>query len=389
MEIVNYMKIAWLCPYDMTKEVRGGAERHIINLKDEIVKNTDVELHIVYCTNKKNMTVQKEADNITLHPIDSSSLPMTIKGILIDDFKIMKTVKKIDPDIIHAQMIGAPYGLAASLLSKKYPTIVTVHTMTFQMKNKKRSLKGIIHDVIWEALEKWETKRIHAFIAVANNLEIELKRMKADNITVIQNGVEKKWFDMDTTPVPGRIICVGRFQKIKGQDHLLRAIHQVKSQGIEIELHLIGGIFDHKYYNSLKVMIDELNISKNVEFLVDINDDELEKEYGESSIFVLPSREESHPIALLEAMASGKPVIATGVGGVPQMLTTGREGYIIEYGDSDILAKHLQTLLNDDTLRKSMGENGRDTVSKNRWNEISDKTYQLYLNTLNNFKNTR
>lgn len=379
------MKIAWLCPYDMTKNIRGGAERHIFNLKEEMAAIPGIEMHIVFTTTHKGETPRKEADNIFLHPVPSSNFPTTIKGLFGDQLRIRKVVRQINPDIVHAQMIGAPFGLAAARLAKQYPTIITVHTMTFQIRNKNRTFKGKVHDLIWERLEKKEARRVHTFIVVSPNLRTELKRMGAKSIEIIPNGVERKWLDMNEKPVAGRLLNVGRFQDIKGQDHLIEALPLIRNNSPEAELHMVGGIIDQRYFDGLVEKVEMLDVSDNVKFLADISDEQLEREYKEAAVFVLPSREESHPIVLLEAMASGKPTVVTRVGGVPEMITDGKEGFLVKYGEPKELAFKIGQLLQDPVLAKRMGGAGRERVRELDWSTIAQRTYQVYIDVQKQF----
>ncbi len=121
---------------------------------------------------------------------------MTIAGITIYPIKILREVKKIKPDLIHGQMIGAPYGFATGLLSKKYPTILTVHTTIKQTSKTTKSFLGKIHDVLWRFLEKWELKRIPHIIVVSPHLKDELENDGARNVSVIPNGIDASWFDI-------------------------------------------------------------------------------------------------------------------------------------------------------------------------------------------------
>jgi glycosyltransferase involved in cell wall biosynthesis len=101
--------------------------------------------------------------------------------------------------------------------------------------------------------------------------------------------------------------------------------------------------------------------------------------YAESGMLVLPSLEETAPMALAQAMAAGKPVITTPVGGIPWMINHGETGYLVEVGDTQQLANRIQELLEDDLKRSRMGE-----AAKQRARElfladnIATKTVNVY-----------
>jgi glycosyltransferase involved in cell wall biosynthesis len=107
--------------------------------------------------------------------------------------------------------------------------------------------------------------------------------------------------------------------------------------------------------------------------------DELEELYRHASVVVLPSHREGLPLCVLEAMAHGRPVVATNVGGIPQLVEDGRTGYLVEPGDSDALRGALVRLLEDAQLRATMGAAGRERVATTcSWAQVTDQTLAAY-----------
>jgi glycosyltransferase involved in cell wall biosynthesis len=107
--------------------------------------------------------------------------------------------------------------------------------------------------------------------------------------------------------------------------------------------------------------------------------DELEELYRHASVVVLPSHREGLPLCVLEAMAHGCPVVATRVGGIPQLVDDGRTGYLVEPGDPEALRGALLRLLDDAQLRAKMGAAGRERVTAIcSWPQVTDQTLDAY-----------
>jgi phosphatidylinositol alpha-mannosyltransferase len=100
--------------------------------------------------------------------------------------------------------------------------------------------------------------------------------------------------------------------------------------------------------------------------------------YKSSDLFVLPSNQESFGIVILEAMASGLPVVASAVGGITNLVKDGQTGLLVPPYNSDILAKAIIKLLGNPELIQKLSEEGKKQVQNYSWSEIADKTEEIY-----------
>jgi glycosyltransferase involved in cell wall biosynthesis len=122
-----------------------------------------------------------------------------------------------------------------------------------------------------------------------------------------------------------------------------------------------------------------LNIEDQVKFLGYVPDEKLPSLYSASDIFVLPAIYENFPFAILEAQATGLPVISTKVGGIPEFLVDNENGFVIDPGDSIQLTQRLLALLQDAKLAKEMGDRGRKLIEeKFDWRIITGQVIDLY-----------
>jgi len=152
-----------------------------------------------------------------------------------------------------------------------------------------------------------------------------------------------------------------RAHYFKGLDILLSAI--CKLQITNYKLQIIGSGDLKPYYEK---MVKNLGVANNVKFIGSVSFDDLAKYYRQADLFVLPSvtKGEAFGLVLLEAMASGTPVIASNLPGVRNVFQDGIQGYLIKPGDADDLAKKMEKILTDKDLREKMGKAGRRLVEE-------------------------
>lgn len=380
--MVRPIKVAFLCQLNASKDM-GGADIHIRNLLNALSDSNALDIHVLTLSKTVNESTKKKEGRITYHILSSPKLPRTITGITIDHRMLIKKVNELNPDIIHAQVLGAPYGLAAMKLCKQYPTVLTVHTLVdLDARNRRGTVKEKIHDGIWRNLERKEIASIPNFIAVSNSVEEELKKRGAQNVHVIPNGISEDWFNIPNNEVDGRILFVGRVIPIKAIETLIHALKIVKIQTPKAHLYIVGPASDKEYKSKLDTLITKFELQGSVTFTGPKNGQELEKEYSECSVFILPSKNESNPIVLLEAMATGKPIVASNVGGIPEILDNDVEGYLVEQGNAEQFADRIIKLLADSNLRHTMGLAGKERAGIQTWKLIAEKTVNCYKEIL-------
>ena len=176
------------------------------------------------------------------------------------------------------------------------------------------------------------------------------------------------------------ILFVGRRNKLKNLPVLLKVFAEVEKR-IKSACLLIVGAGDQKKH--LERISIELNITKRVIFAGEKRRDEIIPYYQMSDIFVLPSRYDNFPQVVNEAMASGLPVIATKVGGMPMQIKAGVDGFLVEVNDVAGLANRIIQLAESPDLRKRMGDAGRKKAEKEySWQKSAEVFEKLCYNIL-------
>jgi glycosyltransferase involved in cell wall biosynthesis len=171
-----------------------------------------------------------------------------------------------------------------------------------------------------------------------------------------------------------KILYVGRLMEEKGLDVLIKAYAIVNAKVPNTNLIIVG---KGHMRTSLEALANRLGL-KNVVFTGFVSDSMLRQAYASSDLFVLPSYAEIQPLVLLEALAMGLPAIGTNVGGIPEMIIEGQNGYILKPGDHEGLAERIITILNDDRLRKEFSRNSLQIARDNDIEKSADKLERLY-----------
>ncbi len=224
-----------------------------------------------------------------------------------------------------------------------------------------------IHRSAYKLINRW----VHTFIAVAGAVKERMMKeegIPAERIEVIYNGVESpiKW---GHTPFPSSgemgcdpislIVHVANLRPVKGHIYLIEALPEIVVDHPRVRLALIG---EDKMGGKLQEIIRKKRLERHVLFLGKRED--VSRFIEAADICVLPSLSEGTSNAILEYMAAGKAVVATRVGGNPELIREGVDGLLVAPGDSRALKEALLTLIEDPEKRQSMGQNARQRAQK-------------------------
>lgn len=267
---------------------------------------------------------------------------------------------KLKPDVIHA-VLESFAGLA--LLLSKAVGYRAVRILTLQTTNR-NFLRGMI------------IRSPDMVTAISKVLADQAATLGRKDVTVIPNGIpygEIRKACNGVEKISGRILFVGRLEKMKGVDTLLRAFAQI--QNSRPHLHIAGSGSE---WGTLEVLSRKLGIADRVQFLGYVTGDALYREYAEAEIFCALSRSEALGNVFLEAQAAGCAVVASDIGGIPEIVKDGVTGILIEDGRADLAADVLTTLLTDEQFRTELAAAAVEHAKAFDWNDIAKRYAQLY-----------
>jgi glycosyltransferase involved in cell wall biosynthesis len=284
--------------------------------------------------------------------------------------RLAQLIRRLRPDILHTHTAkaGAVGRTAASLVGDARPPIV-VHTFHGHV------LRGYFGPRLsygFRLLERWLAKRTDALVAVSPEVRDELVRLgvaPAEKFTVVRVGIELagRVADIDGRAETRRLLgiadesftvgWVGRMTGVKRTSDVLLAFKRLRERGVDAVLCMIG---DGPERGQLERRAHELGIMKRTLFLG--YQEQVAPYYAALDAMILPSGNEGTPVSAIEALAAGRPVVATRVGGLPDVVREGEDGFLVSPGDVDELADRLERLAADEELRRRMGEAGRERV---------------------------
>ncbi len=229
--------------------------------------------------------------------------------------------------------------------------------------------------------------RLHGRIAVSEAARDAVYRYFPAEYTIIPNGIDYDFYSREVEPLPeygdGRptILFFGRLEKRKGFEYLLRAFARVRKRIPNAQL-LVAGAYSREDKEPYVLEARREGIH-GVRFLGFIAHDEKPRCFRSCDVFCAPSTGfESFGIVLLEAMAAGRPVVASNIPGYRSVLTHGREGLLVQPGDPEGLADALIRLLEDPAERARMGACGQATARGLAWDRVARRVMDYYLQLL-------
>lgn len=353
----------------------GGVQRHVKELAENLIEK-GFEVTIITKTNNKKLN--KKHGKIPIIEIEHAT---PIQSILTPPSpnKLKEAIMKYSPDIIHVHHAFTPTPLLTLYIADKMekPKILTNHSIAGNSILTLMSCKGL-------KFLKYFISRADKIISVSKCAAKFIEKLLGSEVEsiIIPNGVNVNRFKPSEKEADKPIVLfVGRLVHRKGVHILIKAFTKVVKEIPEAKLVIVG----EGYMKPILQMISkQLKIKEKVKFLGEIDEEKLLKTYQKSRVVVIPSLyRESFGIVALEAMATGKPVIATRVGGLPEIIKDGINGLLTQPGNPTELAEKITLLLSDKSIANKMGVMGRKiAVEKYSWNVIAKQIINVYLEVI-------
>jgi glycosyltransferase involved in cell wall biosynthesis len=376
----------------------GGVERRII----ETTRRLQNQLDITVCSGTKAGFKKRDTVNgVNFVPFYSTDRIYPLDNWFFNR-SLSKKAHAIAMDVYEAHAVSG-YGFPKALkkLGISKPFIHTIHGVLADeyeeaKKNGYRSFRGKIANYFMHRLAKIEretAKKATLIVTISNYSHEKIQEhygIDPNKVRIVPNGVDIEKFKPkeDTMAVRRQfglgnepcVLFVGSLIHRKGLPFLIEAARKIVKEKAETKFLIVG---DGPLKNHLAVSIENVNLSSNFRFMGNLKEDSFATIYNCADVFVLPSIQEGQGIVLLEAQATGKPVVAFDVGGVKEAIRNGETGLLVKRGSSDMLADALLKLLGDRSLRERMGVNGRKFVTKNfTWDICAKKMLIVYREAL-------
>jgi len=290
-------------------------------------------------------------------------------------FVLKRVLKKYKPDLVHLHVMHEITPSALFLL-KKYPTVITLHgSETFLSKlvlwklkpgnfkhhvydKKDLNMAGKFTYFYFNSIQKFfykiALKNVDIFIAPSHYIQ-NMAKTDVSPIIHLPNFIELQQFHELTNNY--NLLFVGRLEKIKGVEFLIQAITFIIKVFPQTTLTIIG---DGRNKTDLFNLTKKLQLEKYIQFRGWVEHKDLNTFYEKADIVVIPSVvPENFPTVCNEAMSAGRPVIGTNVGGIPEIIDDGVNGYLVEPENPEQIAENVIKLFSEEKLLKELGRNAR------------------------------
>ncbi len=381
-------KVAMLAdfPYREDDLFRGGVMQANYWLVKALAKQEGLDLFVLTPTRAAKREETRDEGRASIHffsPQNEGYDTLLLYSDLRRRFNSL--LFEIQPDLVHAQATPS-YILTA--LCGKWPSIVTIHGI---YRNELRVIKSRTSPR--ERLAHWIVSRIEAYnftkicnlIAITSEIESTVQRHAPEaRIFRVNNPIDEHFFTIETTPAQPVVLFVGWISYRKGVHLLLDAFEKLCTSSPTAQLRLIGSEeMDPGYGAFLRTRHARLVREGRVFFLGRISQERLYKELSQACVICLPSLAESAPMVIAQSMAAAKPVVATTVGGVADMVKDGVTGRLCPPNDSLRLAECLGELLQNPLRCLEMGVNARG-IARQRYHpdSVAKATIAAYLEVI-------
>lgn len=380
------MRLALLIDYPVEPDrIPGGVRAVAYHLAQGLARHADLEVHVVHCHSEVPADRIVRHGRVMVHYLSRPRrriIPNLITGV----GRVAGLLRELQPDLVNAHT--SQYAYAA--LRAGFPTIYTIHGVAHR---EARTFRHWPHRLIlWLTAyyDRWVIQRVSDIIAISPYIVEEYRPRTRARFHRVDNPVGEEYFQLQGQGVPGRILFAGTISERKDPLTLLAALGMVREELPEAHLHLAGRAIDPVYPRRVEQFVRERGLEPHARFLGLLDVPAMLREYDECAVLVLPSRQETAPVVILEAMAAGKPVVATDVGGVRDLVEEGASGFIVPAGDARTMAERITQLLRDEGLRRRMGERGRAIAwERFRRDVIADQYYAVYQEAAGRLRGAR
>jgi glycosyltransferase involved in cell wall biosynthesis len=318
-----------------------------------------------------SMAFVADAHGVEIVRIDELGREISPLRDLMATIRLARLIRKERPQILHTHTAkaGTVGRVAARLAGSRKPPII-VHTFHGHVL---RGYFGPVRSRLFRLLERWLANGTTALVAVSPQVRDDLVALGVaplERFVVIRLGIELD--ERVASEQNGRaesrrylgisgdrfaVGWIGRMTAVKRTDDVLIAFKKLREDGIDAVLCMVGDGPDRVL---LEQRARELGVTRDMVFLG--YQEDVGPFYAAFDALVLPSGNEGTPVTVIEALAAELPVVATRVGGVPDVVRDGEDGFLVEAGATDDLAERLGRLARDPELRARMGKKGRERV---------------------------
>lgn len=384
-ETTSTMHIAMVTvfPEDL-HHIDGGVAGVAKYLVEELSTHPNLNVTVIAPGSHVGRTKVEQWENVTVYRLPKQGLWKFLPGTLYYLFsgkrQIQLLLKQINPDIVHFQ------GFTFLAANCDRPNVMTIHGIA-EEDAKWDNRWSFIHQprrLFMKLTESYARRRISHVIVISKYSRRFLPEENSIRKTWrIENPVAGSYFNVEWKPEPGRILCCARIRPLKNILGLIEAFALIAEHVPNAQLR-IAGTPETVYLEECEQKVKAYGLKDKVHFLGNLSISEVQLEMSKANCLVVPSFQENAPLTIAEAMAVGVPIVASNVGGIPEMIEIGKTGLLIDPYDTKGMSDAILKILSDEVFARSMGQSAKETAGKKYTAPIvCEKTFRAYQEILN------
>jgi L-malate glycosyltransferase len=359
--------------------IGGGAAKAHLCLLRQYAANRDLQVHVLTSAPTPGAATETFSENITIYKVGIHKKQLhhwrrgeVIEWLLKARVRYRRLLRQNDYDLIHA-FFGFPTGWLCYRNAGEAPYIISLRGSDVPGQNARLQLDYKMLGPAFRAI--W--KKAAALVACSEGLKARaLRFLPSVAIDVIPNGVELDRFYPSETEQGSevlRLLTVGRLSVTKRVDILIDAVEMLHKEGYRLRFTIVGG---GAVEPQLRQSVARKNLGDIVEIIGRRDPENMPQLYRQSDVFISASMQEGMSNAMLEAMASGLPIVTTRCEGLEELIAD--NGVIVERAEAEAVAAAIKKLADDRALCRQMGIAARKRAEQFSWSRAAESYLALY-----------
>jgi glycosyltransferase involved in cell wall biosynthesis len=354
---------------------RGGVEAVTVTLANALAELGGDSVQVITLERERAVLGDSNVSGIAVRRLLRSNWPFVLDLNFGPSRRRLENVLNAsEPGVVH---FHETWGLGC--IPTSCAQVFTVHGFDSENLPAGDGKFAWVRSKVWKMAETRGFARTKHIISISPYVTKQIRPYTQAAIHEIDNPVDPGFFTLTRNEEAGRVLCVGWVSARKNTLGSVRAFAKAFHAGKAKKLVIAGTARDKAYLATVEAEIVKEGLSGAVEFLGQVNRQQLQAELSRASVSLLPSLQENAPMAVAEAMAAGVPVVASNRCGMPYMVEDNKSGFLVEPEDEPQVADRLTRLLGDAGLRRALAARSLE-IAKERFHpaEVARKTMRVY-----------
>ncbi|MCF1714790.1 glycosyltransferase family 4 protein [Flavihumibacter sp. RY-1] len=363
--------------------ITGGVHSAVMNLLRGFAALGNPEVMLVSINESLKEPVEIQfASNVRIYYLPEGPFPSSsLNYFFVSTGRLRKLIKSFQPDLVHYQIGGTLlFTRWASMFS--LPHLITIHGIPWAelkiAKHWKQKLTIWLNAIIGDWLYPDTIIQISAYSRE------QFRNRKINRFCIIPNAIPSRYADIDLKEkMTNHLVFVGIINDLKNQLFILQVLKELRDSGYLFTIEFCGGFGNAEYQQKIESYIKDHHLNDHVRFNGWVAYSDLPKILERSDMLVLTSRQEALPMSIAEAMAAGRPVLATRVGGIPEMINDEVNGFLVTIDSTRLAVEALKKVYNNDSLMLRLGKAAKEKALSNYLAEsVAERTIEFYQQIL-------